>query len=117
VDQIESATPEEWAKLMADNRGPLTQLSLMVDGLRHNGLLSDRSSPDDLPEDSRVSARFRTERSLARRGDVGSRLGGERRPYCRELPVRIIRSPLRGNSASALRFRAQTGAVCQEKAL
>jgi hypothetical protein len=52
VEQIEAATPEDRAKLIADNRDRLTQLSLMIDGLRHNGLLLGRSRPDNPHKDS-----------------------------------------------------------------
>ena len=52
VEQIESATPEDRAKLIADNRDRLTQLSLMIDGLRYSGLLPDHTRPNTQHKDS-----------------------------------------------------------------
>jgi hypothetical protein len=52
IEQIESATPEDRAKLIADNRDRLTQLSLMIDGLRYNGLLPDRDRTDSTHRES-----------------------------------------------------------------
>ena len=46
IDTLNSATPEERAKLIRDNREQLTTLSLMLDGLVHRGILSSESDPD-----------------------------------------------------------------------
>lgn len=43
IDTLESATPEERAKLIRDNRAQLEVLSLMLDGLRYRGTLADQS--------------------------------------------------------------------------